>query len=154
MAPGWRSTTPWAKCGKHNIVWLGIKDNIISCTQSNRALHCFILNYSVQWCCISFYLCVKLSGNNPCEQRCTPVGGWPQCSCFPGFALSTNGHSCEGIFAYTTQQLHAFSLCKSLQYVQWSWVSVSWHKDQPMSCLFLSSVLLESQRSPNPLHSP
>lgn len=40
---------------------------------------------------------IPCEGNNPCEQRCTPVGGWPQCSCFPGFALSTNGHSCEDI---------------------------------------------------------
>uniref|UniRef100_A0A8C6UI29 Fibulin 2 n=1 Tax=Neogobius melanostomus TaxID=47308 RepID=A0A8C6UI29_9GOBI len=35
--------------------------------------------------------------NNPCEQQCTPVGGWPQCSCFPGYALATNGYSCEDI---------------------------------------------------------
>ncbi|XP_067384053.1 fibulin-2-like isoform X2 [Channa argus] len=36
-------------------------------------------------------------GNNPCEQHCTPVGGRPQCSCFPGFSLRADGHSCEDI---------------------------------------------------------
>ncbi|XP_034028657.1 fibulin-2-like isoform X2 [Thalassophryne amazonica] len=36
-------------------------------------------------------------GNSPCEQQCTPVGGRVQCSCFPGFSLSTDGHSCEDI---------------------------------------------------------
>ncbi|KAJ0036930.1 hypothetical protein NQD34_005607, partial [Periophthalmus magnuspinnatus] len=35
--------------------------------------------------------------NNPCEQQCTPVDGWPHCSCFPGFALAINRFSCEDI---------------------------------------------------------
>lgn len=35
--------------------------------------------------------------NNPCEQQCTPVGGRPQCSCVPGYALRINGFSCEDI---------------------------------------------------------
>ncbi|XP_042348440.1 fibulin-2-like [Plectropomus leopardus] len=36
-------------------------------------------------------------GNGPCEQHCTSVGGRPQCSCFPGFSLTSDGHSCEDI---------------------------------------------------------
>ncbi|XP_071332764.1 fibulin-2-like isoform X2 [Trachinotus anak] len=36
-------------------------------------------------------------GNGPCEQQCTPVGGRPQCSCFPGFSLRADGHSCEDV---------------------------------------------------------
>ncbi|XP_029995516.1 fibulin-2-like isoform X2 [Sphaeramia orbicularis] len=36
-------------------------------------------------------------GNGPCEQQCTPVDGWPQCSCSLGFALRTDGVSCEDI---------------------------------------------------------
>uniref|UniRef100_A0A672IX46 Fibulin-2-like n=1 Tax=Salarias fasciatus TaxID=181472 RepID=A0A672IX46_SALFA len=34
---------------------------------------------------------------NICEQQCTPVGRSPQCSCFPGFSLRADGHSCEDI---------------------------------------------------------
>ncbi|XP_020485245.2 fibulin-2-like [Labrus bergylta] len=36
-------------------------------------------------------------GNNPCEQHCTSVGRRPQCSCYPGFSLMADGHSCEDI---------------------------------------------------------
>uniref|UniRef100_A0A3Q3NGU6 Fibulin 2 n=1 Tax=Mastacembelus armatus TaxID=205130 RepID=A0A3Q3NGU6_9TELE len=36
-------------------------------------------------------------GNSPCEQQCIPVGGRSQCSCFSGFSLRTDGHSCEDI---------------------------------------------------------
>lgn len=36
-------------------------------------------------------------GNGPCEQHCTSVGGRPQCSCFPGFSLTSDGRSCEDI---------------------------------------------------------
>lgn len=36
-------------------------------------------------------------GNSPCEQQCTPVGERPQCSCFPGFSLMSDGRSCEDI---------------------------------------------------------
>ncbi|XP_056129911.1 fibulin-2-like isoform X2 [Lampris incognitus] len=36
-------------------------------------------------------------GNSPCMQQCTPVGGRPQCSCFPGFSLQADGRSCEDI---------------------------------------------------------
>ncbi|XP_040915678.1 fibulin-2-like [Toxotes jaculatrix] len=36
-------------------------------------------------------------GNSPCEQQCTPVGGRPQCSCYPGFSLRADGRSCEDI---------------------------------------------------------
>ncbi|KAM9341906.1 fibulin-2-like isoform 2-T2 [Pholidichthys leucotaenia] len=34
---------------------------------------------------------------NICEQQCTPVGGKPRCSCFPGFSLRADGRSCEDI---------------------------------------------------------
>ncbi|XP_041655952.1 fibulin-2-like isoform X2 [Cheilinus undulatus] len=36
-------------------------------------------------------------GNSPCEHHCASVGGTPQCSCFPGFSLMADGHSCEDI---------------------------------------------------------
>uniref|UniRef100_A0A3Q1EXY5 Fibulin 2 n=1 Tax=Acanthochromis polyacanthus TaxID=80966 RepID=A0A3Q1EXY5_9TELE len=36
-------------------------------------------------------------GNSICEQQCTPVGGRPQCSCFPGFSLRADGRTCEDI---------------------------------------------------------
>ncbi|XP_036447850.1 fibulin-2-like [Colossoma macropomum] len=36
-------------------------------------------------------------GNGPCAQRCSPVAGQPICSCFPGFSLLADGHSCEDI---------------------------------------------------------
>lgn len=36
-------------------------------------------------------------GNHPCQQQCTSVGGRLQCSCFPGFSLLADGHSCEDI---------------------------------------------------------
>uniref|UniRef100_A0A671VZM9 Fibulin 2 n=1 Tax=Sparus aurata TaxID=8175 RepID=A0A671VZM9_SPAAU len=39
---------------------------------------------------------VLLSGNGPCEQHCTSVGGRPQCSCVPGFSLQADGRTCEG----------------------------------------------------------
>uniref|UniRef100_A0A8C9X5K4 Fibulin 2 n=1 Tax=Sander lucioperca TaxID=283035 RepID=A0A8C9X5K4_SANLU len=40
---------------------------------------------------------VLFSGNSPCEQHCTSVGGRPQCSCFSGFSLMADGRSCEDI---------------------------------------------------------
>ncbi|KAM7411621.1 hypothetical protein PAMA_021553 [Pampus argenteus] len=36
-------------------------------------------------------------GNGLCEQQCTPEGGRPQCSCFSGFSLMSDGRSCEDI---------------------------------------------------------
>ncbi|KAM8862437.1 fibulin-2-like isoform 1-T5 [Spinachia spinachia] len=37
-------------------------------------------------------------GNGPCEHHCTPVGGRPQCSCFPGFSLAApDGRSCQDV---------------------------------------------------------
>lgn len=35
--------------------------------------------------------------DSPCEQHCTSMGGRPQCSCFPGFSLKSDGHSCEDL---------------------------------------------------------
>ncbi|KAF6715081.1 Fibulin-2 [Oryzias melastigma] len=37
------------------------------------------------------------AGNGPCSQRCSVVGGQVLCSCFPGFYLMKNGHTCEDI---------------------------------------------------------
>ncbi|KAF7648586.1 hypothetical protein LDENG_00154160 [Lucifuga dentata] len=34
--------------------------------------------------------------NGPCSQRCEVVGGRPRCSCFPGFSLMSDGHTCKG----------------------------------------------------------
>ncbi|XP_047467362.1 fibulin-2-like isoform X2 [Mugil cephalus] len=36
-------------------------------------------------------------GNGFCDQQCTPVGGRPQCSCFPGYSLQADGRSCEDV---------------------------------------------------------
>ncbi|XP_019906912.2 fibulin-2 isoform X2 [Esox lucius] len=36
-------------------------------------------------------------GNGPCMQQCSPVAGHPHCSCFPGFSLMSDRHSCEDI---------------------------------------------------------
>ncbi|KAK5613946.1 hypothetical protein CRENBAI_014065 [Crenichthys baileyi] len=36
-------------------------------------------------------------GSSICEQQCTPVGGRPQCSCFLGFSLRADGHSCDDV---------------------------------------------------------
>ncbi|XP_026117030.1 fibulin-2-like [Carassius auratus] len=35
------------------------------------------------------------SGNGPCSQKCSVVRGLAQCSCFPGFSLMADGHTCE-----------------------------------------------------------
>lgn len=35
--------------------------------------------------------------NNPCSQRCTAVSGQARCSCFPGFRLTSAGHTCEDV---------------------------------------------------------
>lgn len=37
-----------------------------------------------------------LSGSHPCAQQCTPVAGRVQCSCFQGYVLNGDGHTCEG----------------------------------------------------------
>ncbi|XP_030623194.1 fibulin-2 [Chanos chanos] len=36
-------------------------------------------------------------GNGPCKHRCTPVDGQPHCSCYHGFSLMADGHSCDDI---------------------------------------------------------
>ncbi|KAG9269861.1 fibulin-2 [Astyanax mexicanus] len=36
-------------------------------------------------------------GNGPCAQICSPAAGRPLCSCFPGFSLLPDGHSCEDV---------------------------------------------------------
>ncbi|XP_054649007.1 fibulin-2 isoform X1 [Dunckerocampus dactyliophorus] len=36
-------------------------------------------------------------GNGPCDQHCIPKGGRPLCSCFPGFSLMADEHSCEDV---------------------------------------------------------
>ncbi|XP_042622412.1 fibulin-2-like [Cyprinus carpio] len=37
------------------------------------------------------------AGNGPCSQQCSVVRGLAQCSCFPGFSLMANGHTCEDV---------------------------------------------------------
>uniref|UniRef100_A0A8C2JR53 Fibulin-1 n=1 Tax=Cyprinus carpio TaxID=7962 RepID=A0A8C2JR53_CYPCA len=36
-------------------------------------------------------------GNGPCSQQCSVVRGLAQCSCFPGFSLMADGHTCEDV---------------------------------------------------------
>lgn len=43
------------------------------------------------------YFPLALAGNHPCQQQCTSVGGRSVCSCFPGFSLLADGHSCKGM---------------------------------------------------------
>uniref|UniRef100_A0A3P9MPK3 Fibulin 2 n=1 Tax=Oryzias latipes TaxID=8090 RepID=A0A3P9MPK3_ORYLA len=38
-----------------------------------------------------------LSGNGLCSQRCSTVGGRVLCSCFPGFFLMKDGHTCKDV---------------------------------------------------------
>lgn len=40
--------------------------------------------------------------NNPCGQQCSVVAGRARCSCFPGFSLMTDGHTCEDVDECTT----------------------------------------------------
>ncbi|TNN79719.1 Fibulin-2 [Liparis tanakae] len=35
--------------------------------------------------------------NGPCRQQCTEEAGRARCSCFPGFSLKTDGHTCEDV---------------------------------------------------------
>nr|XP_020473921.1 fibulin-2-like isoform X2 [Monopterus albus] len=35
--------------------------------------------------------------NGPCSQQCKALAGQAQCSCFPGFSLMTDGHTCEDV---------------------------------------------------------
>ncbi|XP_041638767.1 fibulin-2 isoform X1 [Cheilinus undulatus] len=35
--------------------------------------------------------------NSPCSQQCTAVAGRPRCSCFPGYSLMMDGHTCEDV---------------------------------------------------------
>ncbi|XP_020488402.2 fibulin-2 [Labrus bergylta] len=35
--------------------------------------------------------------NGPCSQHCTAVAGRARCSCFPGFSLMMDGHTCEDV---------------------------------------------------------
>uniref|UniRef100_A0A8C1AK07 Fibulin 2 n=1 Tax=Cyprinus carpio carpio TaxID=630221 RepID=A0A8C1AK07_CYPCA len=44
--------------------------------------------------CIQHNTCK--SRNGPCSQQCSVVRGLAQCSCFPGFSLMADGHTCEG----------------------------------------------------------
>ncbi|XP_073682061.1 fibulin-2 isoform X2 [Garra rufa] len=37
------------------------------------------------------------AGNGPCSQHCSVVRGLAQCSCFPGFSLKADGHTCEDV---------------------------------------------------------
>lgn len=37
------------------------------------------------------------AGNGPCSQRCSVVRGLAHCSCFPGYFLMVDGHTCEDL---------------------------------------------------------
>ncbi|KAK7127698.1 hypothetical protein R3I93_020316 [Phoxinus phoxinus] len=37
------------------------------------------------------------AGNGPCSQQCSVVRGLAQCSCFPGFSLMADRHTCEDV---------------------------------------------------------
>ncbi|XP_067287431.1 fibulin-2 isoform X2 [Pseudorasbora parva] len=37
------------------------------------------------------------ASNGPCSQQCSVIRGLAQCSCFPGFSLMTDGHTCEDV---------------------------------------------------------
>ncbi|XP_056323717.1 fibulin-2 isoform X1 [Danio aesculapii] len=37
------------------------------------------------------------AGNGLCSQKCTVVRGLAQCSCYPGFSLKFDGHTCEDV---------------------------------------------------------
>ncbi|KAK7119352.1 hypothetical protein R3I94_021252 [Phoxinus phoxinus] len=37
------------------------------------------------------------AGNGPCSQQCSVVRGLAQCSCFPGFSLMADIHTCEDV---------------------------------------------------------
>lgn len=39
---------------------------------------------------------LPLTENGPCSQQCAAVAGRARCSCFPGFSLMMDGHTCEG----------------------------------------------------------
>uniref|UniRef100_A0A8C1ZP30 Fibulin 2 n=1 Tax=Cyprinus carpio TaxID=7962 RepID=A0A8C1ZP30_CYPCA len=45
--------------------------------------------------CIQHNTCK--SRNGPCSQQCSVVRGLAQCSCFPGFSLMADGHTCEDV---------------------------------------------------------
>ncbi|KAJ8016200.1 hypothetical protein DPEC_G00004720 [Dallia pectoralis] len=50
-------------------------------------------------------------GNGPCMQQCSPVAEQPYCSCFPGFSLMSDGHSCEDIDECSTQPCQTNERC-------------------------------------------
>ncbi|XP_051528728.1 fibulin-2-like isoform X1 [Myxocyprinus asiaticus] len=37
------------------------------------------------------------AGNGLCSQQCSVIRGLAQCSCFPGYSLMANGHTCEDV---------------------------------------------------------
>ncbi|XP_076863774.1 fibulin-2 isoform X2 [Brachyhypopomus gauderio] len=37
------------------------------------------------------------AGGGPCSQHCSVVRGLARCSCFPGFSLKSDGHTCEDL---------------------------------------------------------
>lgn len=113
MTSGWRSSTLWAKSRKYNMTrsWINLEkgneqmpntvNSSQSPTRSHKALLCCTLHTVVRSSSTVYvtrpqYTPLFLSGNGPCEQQCTPVGGSPQCSCYSGFSLRADGRSCEG----------------------------------------------------------
>uniref|UniRef100_A0A3Q3LPH2 Fibulin 2 n=1 Tax=Labrus bergylta TaxID=56723 RepID=A0A3Q3LPH2_9LABR len=44
-----------------------------------------------------FFLVLSPTENGPCSQHCTAVAGRARCSCFPGFSLMMDRHTCEDV---------------------------------------------------------
>ncbi|XP_074522201.1 fibulin-2 [Halichoeres trimaculatus] len=53
--------------------------------------------------------------NGPCSQQCTVVAGRARCSCFPGFSLMMDGHTCEDVdeCATNTHRCRPSERCKN-----------------------------------------
>lgn len=144
MTPGWRSTTLWANSMKLNMTrsainletWKKIskrhysKQSVFPPTPPTQALHCFCWSSAV--CndnAVHFIwpdYTALFSGNNICEQQCTPVGGQPRCSCSPGFSLRADGRSCEGKEVKRWNNAENLWRSESGLHLQHSFKSSSW----------------------------
>ncbi|KAM9859243.1 fibulin-2-like [Aulostomus maculatus] len=51
------------------------------------------------------------AGNGPCSQRCTVAAGRARCSCFQGFSLMVDGHTCEDVDECATSRCRSGERC-------------------------------------------